>query len=191
MSSKWYNPSDYVRCGVRRTKMLPPFQNEPLTDFSIPDNEAAFQDALNRVKSAIGQTYPLVIGGEAIYLDDVFPSVNPSRPDEVVGYFANATAAHVDQAVAAATEAFRQWQHIDVSERARYLLRAAAEMRRRKHEFSAMMVLEVGKTWVEADADTAEAIDFLEYYARQMMALADSSDKLASYGPEQLSLRYI
>src|SRR5690606_10195176 len=95
------------------------------------------------------------------------------------------------QAVAAATEAFRQWQHIDVSERARYLLRAAAEMRRRKHEFSAMMVLEVGKTWVEADADTAEAIDFLEYYARQMMALADSSDKLASYGPEQLSLRYI
>jgi 1-pyrroline-5-carboxylate dehydrogenase len=171
--------------------MLPPFQNEPLTDFSVPANEAAFQDALNRVKSGIGQTYPLVIGGETIYLDDVFPSVNPSRPDEVVGYFANATAAHVDQAVAAATEAFRQWQHVAVSERARYLLRVAAEIRRRKHEFSAMMVLEVGKSWVEADADTAEAIDFLEYYARQMVALADSSDKLASYAPEQLSLRYI
>ena len=40
-------------------------------------------------------------------------------------------------------------------------------MRERKHEFSATMVYEVGKTWPEADADTAEAIDFLEFYARE------------------------
>ena len=44
-------------------------------------------------------------------------------------------------------------------------------MRARKHEFSALQVLEVGKTWAEADADTAEAIDFLEFYGREMMRL--------------------
>lgn len=171
--------------------MLPPFQNEPLTDFTIPENADAFQEALNKVRGELGQTYPLVIGGETLPLDDVFPSVNPARPDEVVGYFANATADHVDQAIAAATEAFQTWQYVDVEQRARYLLRVAAEMRRLKHEFSATMVLEVGKTWNEADADTAEAIDFLEYYARQMMDLADSSDRLAPNPPEQLSLLYI
>lgn len=171
--------------------MLPAFRNEALTDFTVPAHVAAFQTALDLIRSELGKTYPLVIGGEAVYRDDVFPSVNPSRPDEVVGYFANATADHVNRAVEAAAEAFRTWQYVDVNERARYVLRAAAEMRRRKHEFSAVMVLEVGKSWVEADADTAEAIDFLEYYARQMVALADSSDRLAPNPPEQLSLRYI
>ena len=171
--------------------MLLPYQNEPVTDFSIPANEAAMLAALEKVKSELGQTYPLVIGGETIYRDDVFASVNPSRPDEVVGYFANATAEDVNRAVAVATEAFQTWQYVDVKERARYLLRAAAEMRRRKFEFDATMVLEVGKTWFEADADTSEAIDFLDYYARQMLELADSSNRLAPFPAEQLSLRYI
>lgn len=171
--------------------MLPPYQNEPLTDFSDAENETAFRAALEMVKIRLGQTYPLVIDGEEILLDDVFPSVNPSRPDEVVGYFANGTAEHVDRAIAVATRAFETWKTVRAEERARYLLRASAEMRRRKHEFSAMMVLEVGKSWMEADADTAEAIDFLEYYARQMIALEDSSDRLHPYEPEQLSLRYI
>ncbi len=171
--------------------MLPEFRNEPLTDFSDESNVAAFRDALERVKSMVGRTYPLIIGDERIELDDTFPSVNPARPDEVLGYFANGTAEHVDKAVKVATEAFETWKYTPAEERARYLLRAAAEMRRRKHEFSAMMVLEVGKSWVEADADTAEAIDFLEYYARQMMKLTRSSDLLTPYPPEQLSLEYI
>ncbi len=171
--------------------MLPPFQNEPFTDFTDSANVTAFHAALDQVKSTLGQTYPLVIGGETIYIDDLFPSVNPARPDEVLGYFANGTAEHVNAAIKAATAAFTTWQYTPVAERARYLLRVAAAMRRRKHEFSAMMVLEVGKSWVEADADTAEAIDFLEYYARQMVALADSSDRLTANQPEQLALEYI
>jgi 1-pyrroline-5-carboxylate dehydrogenase len=62
--------------------MLLPYQNEPVTDFSVPANEVAMLAALEKVKSELGQTYPLVIGGETIYRDDVFASVNPSRPDE-------------------------------------------------------------------------------------------------------------
>jgi len=171
--------------------MLPPYTNEPLTDFTDEAHVTAFRQSLEQIKTEIDEQYPLVINGERILLDDTFESVNPARPSEVVGHFANGNAEHVDQAIEAASKAFATWKHVPVEERARYLLRAAAEMRRRKHEFSATMVLEVGKSWVEADADTAEAIDFLEYYARQMVQLADSSDNLVSYLPEQLQLQYI
>lgn len=171
--------------------MLKSYVNEPLTDFSDQANVDAFWAALEQVKGEVGRSYPLVIDGEAIMLDEQFASVNPARPDEVVGNFANGMAQHVDHAVEAASKAFETWKHVPVEERARYLLRAAAEMRRRKHEFSAVMVLEVGKSWVEADADTAEAIDFLDYYARQMVDLADSSGSLVPYLPEQLQLQYI
>jgi len=168
--------------------MLPPFRNEPLTDFSNPDNVAAFQAALDSVKAQIGRTYPLVIGGDEIMSEDMFTSINPSRPAEVLGYFANATAEHADRAIEVASEAFDTWKFVSPEERARYLLRAAAILRRRKHEFSATMVLEVGKSWAEADADTAESIDFLEYYPRQILRLADASDLLTPYPPEQLML---
>jgi 1-pyrroline-5-carboxylate dehydrogenase len=171
--------------------MLPSFQNEPLTDFSISENEAAFQVSLERVKAETGKTYPLVIGGEKIEGEEVFTSTNPSRPQEVLGCFAKGTLEQANQAVAAAAAAFETWRFVAPEERARYLLKAAAEMRRRKHEFSATMVLEVGKSWVEADADTAESIDFLEYYARLMIRLGNSSHLLTSYPPEQLDLQYI
>ncbi len=171
--------------------MLPEFRNEPLTDFSNPANVAAFQQALDGVKAELGKTYPLVIGGEHIYLDKTFASTNPARPKEVLGNFASGAIEHADMAVAAATKAFETWRFVSAEERARYLLRAAGDMRRRKHEFSAVMVLEVGKSWVEADADTAESIDFLEYYARQILRMADSSHMLEKYAPEQLELQYI
>lgn len=171
--------------------MLPPYVNEPFTDFSNPTQVSAFRTALAKVQLQLGKTYPLIIGNERIFLDDVFPSINPARPQEVLGYFANGTAKHADMAVEAATEAFKTWQYTAPSERARHLLNAAAEMRRRKHEFSAVMVLEVGKSWAEADADTAEAIDFMEYYARQMLRIADSSHMLTAFPAEQLQLAYI
>jgi 1-pyrroline-5-carboxylate dehydrogenase len=171
--------------------MLPPFKNEPLTDFSRPENEDAFRSALDRVTAQIGQTYPLVIGGDRIVTERTSASLNPSRPQEAVGHFSSASLEQADQAVAAAATAFETWQYVPAEERARYLLRAASEMRRRKHEFSATMVLEVGKSWVEADADTAEAIDFLEYYARQAVRIADGTHLLTPYPLEQLGLYYI
>lgn len=167
------------------------FRNEPLTDFTEQENKAAFLTALDQVKSELGRTYPLVIGGERIFLEDMFASINPARPDEVLGYFSKATEDHAEQAIQAAAEAFETWRFVPVAKRADFLFKAAAEMQRRKHEFSAVMVLEVGKSWVEADADTAEAIDFLNYYAHQMLRIADSSGALLDHPPEHNQLQYI
>ena len=171
--------------------MYPPFQNEPFTDFNDEENVAAFREALELVRSQCGRTYPLVIDGEEEQTERHFPSVNPALPQDILGHFADGDADVADHAIAAAAAAFKSWQYTPVAERAAYLVRAAAEMRRRKHEFSATMVLEVGKTWPEADGDTAEAIDFMEYYARQMLRIADSSDELSEYDGDRNSLYYI
>ena len=118
--------------------------------------------------------YPLHIGANEVWTGDTFDSTNPARPKEILGTFAKGRKEDAERAIATAYEAFQTWQYTDPLERARYLLSAASEMRRRKHEFSAWMVVEIGKAWVEADSDTAEAIDFLEYYARQMIRLTHS-----------------
>jgi 1-pyrroline-5-carboxylate dehydrogenase len=171
--------------------MLPVFRNEPLTDFAKAEHQVMMKTALRRVKDDLGKTYPLVLNGEEIALAETFTSVNPSRPQEIVGDFANGGRDHADKAIEAAGTAFESWRKTPVEVRARYLLTVAAQIRRRKHEFSAMMVFEVGKTWNEADADTAEAIDFLEYYARQALRVSDSSDLLAVNPGEHLGLHYI
>lgn len=150
-----------------------PFRNEPLTDFSRPENRDAFRQALELVQSRFGREYPLIIGGERIMTKDRIVSTNPANPSEVVGYVGKADRELADKAMATAVAAFEEWSHVNPKARARILLKAAAIMRRRKHEFSATMVVEIGKSWAEADADTAEAIDFLEYYAREMYRLSE------------------
>lgn len=148
-----------------------PFHNEPFTDFNRPENDEAFREALARVCSTLGKTYPLVIGGEKIETAETFASTNPAAPDQVVGRMAKAGVDLANRAVEAADAAFESWRRVPYGERAGYLFEAAKLMRRRKHEWSALMVLEVGKPWAEADADTAEMIDFLEFYPREMMRL--------------------
>ena len=147
--------------------MLPEFRNEPLTDFSRPEHKAAMEAALQKVKGEFGREYPLVIGGERITGLETFDSINPSHKDQVLGKFQKGARAHVERAVEAGWRAFEDWKRQPVDVRAGLLVKTAALMRRRKHEFSATMTYEVGKTWAEADADTAEAIDFLEFYARE------------------------
>jgi len=99
-------------------------------------------------------------------------SWNPARPSQIVGTRRRATVADADHAVEAAYRAFSTWRRVDPEERARYLLRTAAILRNRIYEFSAWMTYEVSKSWLEAYADTAEAIDFLEFYAREMIRLS-------------------
>jgi len=148
-----------------------PFKNEGLANLSDPKEHKAFEDALTSVRSRFGEEHPLLIGGEEIWLEDTFASVNPAHPDQVVGVFARADARLAQFAIDTAYKAFETWKRTPAERRAQYLFDAADIIRERKHEFSAWMVYEVGKSWIEADADTAEVIDFLEYYGRQMIRL--------------------
>jgi 1-pyrroline-5-carboxylate dehydrogenase len=174
-----------------KTRKLSEFRNEELTDFSKPQNRSAMEAALQKVKGEFGREYPLVIGGQRITGLKTFDSTNPSHKGQLLGKFQKGTKAHVDQALEAALKAFESWKRAPVDVRAGLLLKAADLMRQRKHEFSATMIYEVGKTWPEADADTAEAIDFLEFYAReayryageQLITKIESEDNALVYIP--------
>jgi 1-pyrroline-5-carboxylate dehydrogenase len=149
--------------------MLPPFNNEPLTDFSNDLNAARIREALADVESQFGREYPIIVGGKRYTTEDLLASPNPSNHNEIVGLVHKATVEIADKAIEEAAAAFKEWKNVAPEVRARYLLKVAALMRRRKAELTALMVLEVGKSWVEADADVAEAIDFADFYAREMV----------------------
>ncbi len=151
---------------------IKPYQHESMTDFSITENRKAMEDALREMRSQLGLSYPIIIGGERIDTEQKIVSVNPSNPRQVIGHVSKADTALVDKALEAGWKAFSQWKKVPGSERARYLYKAAAIMRRRKLFLSVVEVFEAGKTWSEAEGDVAEAIDFLEYYGRQMERLA-------------------
>ena len=150
---------------------LDEFRNEPFTDYSTPENKAAMEAAIEKVRGLLGREYPNTIDGEKITLEKKFESINPANKSEVVGVFSegDSDVSLVEKAIAAATEAFKTWKNVPYQERAEYLFKVADMMRQRKHELSAWMVFEVAKTWAEADGDTAEAIDFCEFYGREML----------------------
>ena len=154
------------------TACLPEFRNEPYADFSPPENRRAMEDALKKVRAQFGYEYQLRIGGEWIATGDKLLSVNPSRPEEIVGIHHRATPELAGRAIESAYAAFPQWSRTPAAERVRLLLDAARILRSRKLEFDAWLVYEAGKTWVEAEADVSEAIDFCEYYARDMLRLS-------------------
>lgn len=169
---------------------LSKFKNEPFTDFSKKKNKQAFEKALEKVTSRFKKEYPLTIGGEKFFTDKKLYSYNPSRKDETVGVFQKATAEMGIKAIEIANNVFKEWKMVPAKTRAKYLIEAAKLMRKRKHEFSAMMVYEVGKNWAEADGDTAEAIDFMEYYAREMLRY-DKGQDLVKIPGEKNKVEYI
>ncbi|HYU25603.1 MAG TPA: L-glutamate gamma-semialdehyde dehydrogenase, partial [Thermoanaerobaculia bacterium] len=74
---------------------LSEFKNEPLTDFGKPENRAAMDAALQKVKEEFGRDYPLVIGGERITGLKTFESINPAHRDQLLGRFQRGTRVHV------------------------------------------------------------------------------------------------
>ncbi len=148
------------------------FTNEPFVDFSKPENRKAMEEALKKVASEFGREYPMYIAGQKVTTSEKRTSTNPSHPSQVIGVFQSATAEMAVQAVEAANKAFESWKRVPAEERAACLFRAAKILRQRKFEMNALICYEAGKTWPEADADTAETIDFCEFYGREMLRLA-------------------
>jgi len=177
---------------MQTQRTLDEFKNEPFTDFSKPENADAMKAAIEKVRSELGREYASIINGEEVTTEAKFESRNPAKRSEVVGVFSeiDTNVVLVEKAIDAASEAFLKWKNVPAVERAEYLFKMADIIRSRKHEFSAWMVLEVAKTWAEADGDTAEAIDFLEFYGREMIRWAEPQPVTKVAG-EANSLVYI
>ena len=151
-----------------------PFRNEAATDFNNPENARRMRDALRKVGAELGREYDMVIGDRLIRTTEKIKTLNPAHPSQVVGTFQSAGREHVEPAIQAALTAFESWKGTSAEERASLLHATACILRERKFEFSAWMVYEVGKNWVEADADIAETIDFAEFYAREALRLGQA-----------------
>jgi RHH-type transcriptional regulator, proline utilization regulon repressor / proline dehydrogenase / delta 1-pyrroline-5-carboxylate dehydrogenase len=150
-----------------------PFQNEPRTDFSREASRTAMEKALGTIAASAGRDYALLIDGSPVQTGAWLTSVNPARPGQVVGRVAAAGKAEADRALDSAVGAFHFWRDAPAAERADILFKAAAAMRAQRFELAALEVMEAGKPWREADADVCEAIDFLEYYGREMLRLSE------------------
>jgi 1-pyrroline-5-carboxylate dehydrogenase len=149
-----------------------PYKNEPFIDFRVEENAKAFRAGLAKTEADFGKHWDLLIAGERVSTEKKIESIDPAKPERVIGTVGKATKELAEKAVDSAYDYWKnEWQWVDYKVRARILMKAAHHLRERKHEFSATMVYEESKNWAEADGDTAEAIDFLEYYAREMMNL--------------------
>ena len=166
------------------------FRNEPFTTFKDPENARKMKAALDQVAGHLGHEYDLIIGGHRSRTESKIKSLNPARPSQVVGVHQKAGAEHAEKAMQAALEAFENWSRTSVITRTSLLLSAAQIIRERKFEFCAWLTYEVGKNWVEADADVGETIDFLEFYAREALRLSKSETPIQLPG-EHDQLMYI
>ncbi len=163
---------------------LAPFVNERIfPGVDDPKMREAFPIAITKVRGQLGKTYPLYINGQDVTTDETLDSVNPANPDEVIGKVCLAGIAEAEQALNAASEAFLTWRDSSPAKRAGYLVKAAKIARERIFDYSAWQVLEEGKQWAQAYNDLAEGIDFLEYYAREIIRLG-TPQNMGSYAEE-------
>ena len=166
------------------------FTNEPFIDFSNPDNRKKMEEALKKVKAEFGHEYPMWIAGKKAVTEKKRKSTNPSRPSEVIGVFQDASKEQAIEAIEAANKYFDVWKKTPVQDRVKCLFKAAQIVRERKFELEALVCYEVGKSWVEADADIAETVDFCEFYGREMLRLGEHH-KLTPMRGERNYLVYI
>jgi 1-pyrroline-5-carboxylate dehydrogenase len=141
------------------------------TNVDLDEFHRTFDDALARLRANLGKTHPLYLGGQAVEgAGGGAPIVDTSPIDTqlVLGTFAAAGPAQIDQAVASARAAQKAWAHKPWRERLAILRKAAAIIRERKFDLAATMSLEVGKSRMEAMGDAEESADLIEYYAQQV-----------------------
>jgi RHH-type proline utilization regulon transcriptional repressor/proline dehydrogenase/delta 1-pyrroline-5-carboxylate dehydrogenase len=154
--------------------IMDPFENVANTDFTRREHRQKMQAGLANARAEMGQEYPLIIGGERVTTRQWKESLNPSRPSEVVGRVAQADADAVERAVQAAAQAFKVWRRVLPHDRAECLFKVAELMQERRFDLAGVEAFECGKPWREADADVSEAIDYCNYYGKEMIRMADN-----------------
>ena len=141
------------------------FENNKVNFFKTTVEQNLMKDAIKNVEKSFSKEYPIVINGKEIMNSAKIKSINPSKPSEIVGLVSKSSKEQALEAIESAHNNFQWWSRESQAKRSAILLRAAEIMRRRKMDLNAVMVVEAGKIWVEADTDTAKTIDFIEFYA--------------------------
>lgn len=164
------------------------FINEPAADFSQASVRAAMVDAIERRRKQVGER--LDVSKVAVHLPTgpELSTYDPSRPEQRVAVVQSYQPADVAALIKIAESHAEAWSGRPVADRVAVMRQAASLMRAQRWELAAWEVFEEGKPWREADADIAEAIDFLEYYAREMARL-DPPPRLGRY-PGELNELY-
>jgi RHH-type proline utilization regulon transcriptional repressor/proline dehydrogenase/delta 1-pyrroline-5-carboxylate dehydrogenase len=145
---------------------------EPLTPFLREEERQAMLQAVDEVATRLGGTYPAVVNNQPLPVLATVDSLNPGHRHQIIGKFARSSPDQARAAIEAAHAALPAWRDTDPAGRAHFLLEAARIMRRRRFDLAAWQVHECAKQWREADADVAEAIDYLEFYSHEMLRLA-------------------
>ena len=165
---------------------LDEFQNEPHTDFSQSVNRQSMQDAIHQVRKQLGR----VLHEEQVHASGVeLVTRNPDAPEQIVGRACTYSPSDVASLIQTSSQQFQAWSVISVASRVAILRQAAVLMRRRRYELAAWEVFEQGKPWREADADVAEAIDFLNFYAREMLHIG--APQRLGHAPGELNHRLV
>jgi RHH-type proline utilization regulon transcriptional repressor/proline dehydrogenase/delta 1-pyrroline-5-carboxylate dehydrogenase len=152
------------------------YEHEPIAEWRQAEVRWTFATTVAQTDAELKATpvdVPAVIAGERVRTTKRIESVDPADPDRVVATSASCSAKEADDAVAVAKRAFEAWRRTPVADRAAVLFKAAVWLRVRRHELAALEVFEAGKPWKEADADVCEAIDFCEFYGREMLRLGE------------------
>lgn len=153
-------------------KLKDKFRNLSLIDFALKENRAKLALTFAKLEKQLGLEYPSVIGGKEIKTGRLLKSVNPSRPDQIVGHVHLCGVKETESALQSAKETFATWSKTPAEERARLVDKLADILERDRFDWTALEVLEAGKPWDEADGDLAEAVDFCRYYARDIRKLS-------------------
>lgn len=169
--------------GASSTVGAAQFVNEPVANFSRDDVRVAMAGAIDQVRKQLGERLEVSKLNTHLPTGPDLRSFNPGQPEQLVGIVQSYLPADVAGLVKVAESHAEEWKHRAVAERVAVMRKAASLMREQRWELAAWEVFEEAKPWREADADVAEAIDFLEYYAGEMEQL-DPPPRLGRYPGE-------
>jgi len=142
------------------------FQNEPCLDFGLPGVRNQMREKVEKALALQAiHVYPM-INGKKIETINALDRFNPSHKSSQVSRVFLADKKIASDALNCTSAVFKHWKTVPVSSRSKMLFRAAEIIRKSRMDLAALQVIECGKSWHEADADVAEAVDFCEYYAK-------------------------
>lgn len=177
-------PASLAGRPVTKAKHPTAYEPEPLAEWWQEEVREEMASAIAKLEKGLGLFIPARVAGRDVQTERRILSVDPADPAVVVASSASASVGDVERAVTSAARAFKDWSRRPQLERSDVMFAAAGWLRRHRFEAAALQVFEAGKGWAEADGDVCEAIDYLEYYGREGLRIAEGGKVQSPPGEE-------